>query len=125
MKRSREAQSFSWVVRRSATEGAERDVAERRVEGRGGPNLRAKSCLVGSLESDRPATRELYGYSAGLRKTLLPHGALQLEGEEFVGLGSEFHWQLVEHIAAEAAHHHRHRLLKADAAALEIKELIF
>ena len=32
---------------------------------------------------------------------------------------------MIKHIAAEAAHHHRHRLLKADAAALEIKELIF
>ena len=36
----------------------------------------------------------------------LAHGSLELEGKEFVGLSRELHRQLIEDIAAEAAHHH-------------------
>ena len=65
------------------------------------------------------------GGAEGERAAALSDGSFQLQGQQFVGLSREFHGELVEHIAAETADHHGNGFFKPDAAALQIKELIF
>mmetsp|Transcript_11554 Transcript_11554/g.32417 ORF Transcript_11554/g.32417 Transcript_11554/m.32417 type:complete len:548 (+) Transcript_11554:2714-4357(+) len=54
----------------------------------------------------------------------LSHRALELQTHELVHLCRKLQWQLVEHLPTEPRDDHSHRLLRADAALLEVEELI-
>ena len=60
----------------------------------------------------------------GAVEAISAHRPLKLERQKFVRFGGELHRQLIENITAESADHHRNRFLKADAAALQVEELI-
>src|SRR6476659_4096449 len=50
--------------------------------------------------------------------------SFQGNSEQLLRLDRELHWQFLEHLAAEPAHDHRNRMLRAYPALLAVEDLI-